>query len=706
MRAAEYLSHNTRIYNNGTVSVDGGVMTISVEASASGTLANYVGLHSKGADGKLAYVKMDGVEYVEIDTHNLKSIAVPAKYADGTDYVAGSDINRNLMLLVKAEDWATAQSAKVTGLSETRYNEAIFSGSLGDNEDMVASLHKVDAGILVMDQTNTYSGGTVISGGTLRLRGWATLGQNEKDNAVVQDTAGSTLMFTYNTGYGYEPTELANHITITGSGHDHWVGHAATDEQSAALISAVGPAVTFTLSGDIKGDGNVLHAGEGVLVLSGDSSYTGGTYVSRGTVKVQSATGLGDTASEQGAGAVTIEEDADLHFTVESGYTAPTMVTKLAADKNVIEGDVLIAGTETTERILHMDGNGYNAASTTLQQNGTFLLNGAAIDGLAVSAHSGKLTGDGAVAVSDASGSGASATFDTMIDYTGDFRVEGDRASIKVSTGSYTDGSISVAGNQASAQFGGDITIVDGESLRLSSTGDAPGSSAAIITGGAVSVTSGAVFSVSNQETAYEYNLSKLQENVSLAVDEAVQMQTPAQNTRSDLSYTEMGNCHMLYDGAFDASLAVNNKVVGTVQAGGGLTLDGGATYETIGGHTSLLGGSLTLDTQENNLLTFHTTPDSLLTSITGDTQLVLFSEVGSVFFGLDGELAKANSGIYYTRADRYLTGCDYIDGHTLLVYDSHAAVVYLHTETIPEPATTTLSLLALASLVARRRRK
>ncbi len=697
-----YLGHNTRIYNNGTTSENGGVMTIGVEAAASGTLSNYVGLHSKGENGQVAYVVMGGEEYVEIDTHNLKSIAVNAKYADGTDYVAGSDINRNLMLLVSKAAWATAQSTTVTGLSDTRYNEAIFSGSLGDNEDMVASLHKVDAGILVMDQTNTYSGGTVISGGTLRLRGWATLGINEKDNAVVQDTAGSTLMFTYNTGYGNEPSELTNDITITGTGHDHWLGHAATDEQSAALISAVGPAVRFTLSGDIKGDGNVLHAGEGVLELSGDSSYTGGTYVSRGVVEVQSATGLGST--DDGKGSVTVEADADLRFTVESGYTAPTMVTKLAADKNVIEGDVLIAGTETTERILHMDGNGYNATSTTLQQNGTFLLNGEAIDGQAVSAHSGKLTGDGAVVVSDASGSGASATFDTMIDYTGDFRVEGDRASIKVSTGSYTDGSISVAGNQASAQFGGDITIVDGESLRLSSTGDAPGSSAAVITGGSVSVTAGAVFSVSNQETAYEYNLSKLQENVSLAVTEAVQIQ--AQNTRSDLSYTEMGNCHMLYDGAFDASLAVNNKVVGTVQAGGGLTLDGGATYETIGGHTSLLGGSLTLDTLANSLLTFHTTPDTVFTTINGDTQLVLFSEVGSVFFGLDGVQAKADSGIYYTRADRYLTGCDYIDGHTLLVYDSHAAVVYLHTETIPEPATTTLSLLALASLVARRRRK
>jgi uncharacterized protein (TIGR03382 family) len=56
--------------------------------------------------------------------------------------------------------------------------------------------------------------------------------------------------------------------------------------------------------------------------------------------------------------------------------------------------------------------------------------------------------------------------------------------------------------------------------------------------------------------------------------------------------------------------------------------------------------------------------------------------------------------------ANRYLTGCNYIDSDTLLVYDSHAEVVYLQMATIPEPATTTLSLLALAALAARSRRR
>jgi hypothetical protein len=65
---------------------------------------------------------MGGVEYVEIDTHNLKSIDVAAVYADGTAYAAGTDIDRNKMLLVKLSDWATAKDSPVSGFSATGYN--------------------------------------------------------------------------------------------------------------------------------------------------------------------------------------------------------------------------------------------------------------------------------------------------------------------------------------------------------------------------------------------------------------------------------------------------------------------------------------------------------------------------------------------------------------------------------------------------------
>lgn len=693
-----YLGHDARIYNDGTVNVQGGVMTIGVEGAPNGVLADFVGSHSK----ENSTVKMGDEEYVEIETHNLKSIAVNAEYADGTDYVAGAEIDRNKMLLVKKSDWETAKNTAVTGFSDNGYNEAIYSGVLRDSNNVAAKLHKEGVGTLVLDQSNTYTGGTEIEAGTLRVRGWGTLGENEKANsATVQE--GATLMFTHNSGYGNEPTSAANDITIKGSGDTRWVGQAATDGDTAALISAVGPAVTFTLSGDISGSGNVRHSGEGVLVLNGDSSYKGGTYVSRGTVEVQSATGLGATASGQGT--VTIESDADLRVTVEDGYTGDSMVTTLAADVNDIQGDVTVSGTAAVERVLHMDGNGYNAVSTTLNENGTLLLNGAAIDGKAVTAESELLTGRGKVVVSDASASGASMVFDSLIDYTGDFRVEGDKAAIKANAGTFIDGSIHVAGKQASVSIGSDVFIADGESLELRSTGNASeGTSAAIISGGTVSVEAGAKFSVRNQATEYAYDISDLEASVSLKLVNVAQMQV--NEVAAEVAYHEVGEVHGGYDGRFDAEMAINQQAVGSVQAAGGLTLDGGATYETVSGNTSLNGGKLTLETMEHSLLTFNTTTDAPIDRITANTQLVLFSNVGGVDFGRDSIIANPNTGIYYTMANRYLTGCDYIDGSTLLVYDSRAEVVYLQMATIPEPTTTTLSLLALAALASRRRRK
>ncbi len=693
-----YLGHNARIYNSGTTNVADGVMTIGVEGAPSGTLGNFIGRHSLDTNGNLVYITMGGEEYVEIETHNLKSIAVNATYANGTAYAAGTEIDRNLMLLVKKSDWAAAQATAVTGFIDTGYNEAIYSGVLRDSNNVSAKLHKVGVGTLVMDQTNSYTGDTLISEGTLRLLGWGTAGANEKTNLINVEKDGATFMFTYTGSYGDEPTELANDINLTGTGDARWQGHAATDGDTAALISAVGPAVTFTLSGDITGNGNVRHSGEGVLVLSGDSSYTGGTYVSRGTVEVQSATGLGATAD--GNGSVILESDADMKVTVEEGYTEERMVTTLAADANDIQGDVIITGTAETERILHMESNGYNAASTTVNAGGTLLIHGNADGGAPISAHSGLLTGSGAVVVSDAAGTGATATFDSMIDYKGDLRVEGDKASIQAQTGSFYGGSIHVAGQQAEVSIGGNVTVVDGKSLHLSSTGSADSQTKATLsTAGRVSVASGAELYVSNQATDYAYNLNGLQQAASLDVTENGMV------IDSEPVFHAIGSNTGKYDRTYDAGIALNSQAAGAIQAGGELILAGGATYTTVKANVSLMGGRLTLDTMENRLLILNATPDSNIDKITLNTQLVLFSDVGGVTFGLDNIIAESGTGIYFTRADRYFTGCDFIDEDILLVYDSNAQVVYLH-HSVPEPATATLSLLALAALAARRRRR
>ncbi|MBQ7022489.1 MAG: autotransporter-associated beta strand repeat-containing protein [Akkermansia sp.] len=685
--AEVYLGHGVTVYNAGGTNAAGSDLILGVEGAPDGDLLkNYPGVNGT--------VVKDGVTYHEVDTHNLQSISCDGVYADGTAYVANTEIDRNKMLLVTEENW-NSESSTVKGFTDTGYNEATYSGVLSG----AAALVKVGAGTLVIDQANAYTGGTRIEAGTLKLKGWAQIGAAADGTIDVEQTAGSTLMLAYDGTYGDELTSISNNMVLKGTGDARWEGSDETGGDTAALISDVGSGVTFTLSGDISGGGNLLHSGEGTLVLSGDSSYTGGMHATRGVVEVQSSMGLG-------SGAVKIDNTAELHVTVEEGTTASRVATTLAADDTTVQGNVVISGTETTERILNVATTGYNNSRTTLHDNGTLLVNGSAVNGSALSAQTAKLTGSGTVAVSDATGSGASATVGQMTDYTGDLHVEGNNASIVVENGTYSGGSISVSGNGANVSTTGDVTIVSGESLSLTSKGNAgtTDTSAAVRTTGAVNVTNGATLSVAAAETSYEYNLQNLQASASLnGVSDLV---SGAENQ----AYTAMGtSAEEVYKGFFNTSLAMNQKAAGSVDAeGGGLTLSGGASYETSMANTSLMGGTLTLDTTATSLLNFDTTLDAGAAAIDGSgrtTQLVLFSDVGGVNFVLDGEVAVAGSGIYYTRADRYIGGSGYVDEETWLVYDSGAGVVYLD-GLIPEPTTATLSLLALAALAARRRRK
>lgn len=684
-KAEVYLGHGVTVYNAGGTNAAGSDLILGVEGAPDGDLLkNYPGVNGT--------VVKDGVTYHEVDTHNLQSISCDGVYADGTAYVAGTEIDRNKMLLVEKSVWEL-NTATVAGFSAGGYNTATYSGVLSGNANLV----KVGLGTLILDQTNTYTGETIIREGSLVLKGWAQIGGSADSAALnVTQTAGSTLMLAYDGTYGNEIEGISNDMSINGEGDVRWTTESATNNATAALISSVSGQTPFTLSGDISGDGNLLHCGSGTLVLSGDSSFTGGTHATRGVVEVQSATGLG-------AGAVVIDSSADLHVTVEEGTTASRVATTLATAGTKVQGDVVISGTESTERILNVATGGYDAPTTTVNDNGTLLVNGAG-----VAAATGTLSGTGTVAVSDATGTGAKATVGQMTAYTGDFVVEGNNASITVENGNYSGGSISVSGNDAVLSTKGDITITNGESLSLSSRGNAGAEDGAendaayVTTTGSVSVAGGATLSVSDAATSYDYNLQNLQAAASL--NGAADLVSGA-TTQTLVDIANIQNTEHVYNGAFNTDGAMNQKAAGAVDAKGGLTMASGATYETAMANTSLMGGSLTLESG----LTLSTTLDLGQGAIDGagrTTQLVLFSDVNSVNFVLDNltAVADADGGIYYTKAENYISG-SYIDEDTWLVYDSGAGVVYLD-GIVPEPTTATLSLLALAALAARRRRR
>ena len=260
----------------------------------------------------------------------------------------------------------------------------------------------------------------------------------------------------------------------------------------------------------------------------------------------------------------------------------------------------------------------------------------------------------------------------------------------------------------------GSANIAYGEKLELTSTGSAAsaGNTAAALSAAGVSVAAGGTLSVSNSSTAYSYNLAGLQQAASAAVNEMLDSGAAGPNLA-------MGaNASTDYTYHFDSSRALNAQTAGMVE--GGLTLNSDSRYEEHQANISLAGGSLTLNTSGGKIALNLLTNGNVQTFADGYTsQIVLFSGVCSLTLdgtaygeanaimmmaAEDGVAAMDSNTIYSTLASNYFTGWNITD-QTYLVYDVGAGVVYLD-KAVPEPTTTTLSILALAALVARRRRK
>lgn len=156
--------------------------------------------------------------------------------------------------------------------------------------------------------------------------------------------------------------------------------------------------------------------------------------------------------------------------------------------------------------------------------------------------------------------------------------------------------------------------------------------------------------------------------------------------------------------GEVETSDFLNSTVGGSMEISR-LTLTYGSSLVMGNAHLALNGGSLTLavPSSVNDKIHLDMVVDGLAISESG---VLLFSEVESVSFIYDGSTVSSGTGVHYFAAVNYFVGYG-LNASTRLVYDSNRNVVYLQgLEIIPEPATATLSLLALTALAARRRRK
>ena len=132
-------------------------------------------------------------------------------------------------------------------------------------------LIKSGAGLLTLTGSNTYSGGTLIKGGTLSINSFSLLGSG---------------------GLSFDGGTLQTQGSLSNGGN-------ITLNAGGGGIDTAGS--TSTLSGAISGVGGLTKLSSGTLVLSGANTYVGGTTISGGVLQVSSDQNLGDAS-----GAITL----------------------------------------------------------------------------------------------------------------------------------------------------------------------------------------------------------------------------------------------------------------------------------------------------------------------------------------------------------------------------------------------------------------
>ncbi|KRC81464.1 hypothetical protein ASE13_03470 [Sphingomonas sp. Root241] len=189
-------------------------------------------------------------------------------------------------------------------------------------------LVKTDGGTLVLGGVNTYTGGTAINGGTLRISADANLG----DLAGALSINGGTLNTTASFG-------TSRVVTLTGSG--------------TFLVDA---GIQLNLDGVVSGAGAFVKQGNGTVILTADNLYTGGTTVSAGTLQIGNA---GTTGSVVGD----IVNNGEVRLARSDTYTVAGLISGTGAVRKAGGTAILTAdnnytgGTTNSSGILQL-GNG------------------------------------------------------------------------------------------------------------------------------------------------------------------------------------------------------------------------------------------------------------------------------------------------------------------------------------------------------------
>lgn len=630
----------------------------------------------------------------------------------------------------------------------------VESGTIENTLTGTGSLHKTTEGTVQLNGNNSYSGGTVVESGTLVLGHLNALG-----NGAVK-LAGGTLDLnqlegTFSnsiTGTGGLTLNTQHHLSLAGDSsysggtilkngtvtllHDHALGTGTVELAGGTLDLN---AQDIALDNALTGSGSLVVESEHTVRLNGANSYSGGTTLNKGTLTAGSATAFGTAAvtvnggtlnmnslamtnavvlnggTLQGAkaftGGITVTGDAVLEtelntaVQLESGTLSGTAIGnksrvtaaggELACDLEGraalnVTGDTVFSGHAT-----HIGGTTVESGSLTITgsvetdisvQGGELVIDTELADGQAISLEGGNMRGN--VVVGD--NTYVSVWEDAVIDgnvtvrdgvlenYDRDLRITG---TLALESG-YTE----IGGSLHT----GELTIAEGAELLHGSEGQvsltATEGSTAVLTG--VSLEEGCIRgtdaelrgSISGALIYLAKDVEISLENILLNADTRITDDPAVVSVNNTLALLNSTNTEVVAESLTADALTL----YASGDAENTLTLNGGSAVVELScamfDSVTLSGSDLYLDL-------------TALAVTLGDADAFSLTFTNGSLAALDADSLR----LYAT-----LDGVNYLAGYTAQ-QGGMADKVYF--AIVPEPATATLSLLALAALAARRRR-
>ncbi|WLH82387.1 autotransporter-associated beta strand repeat-containing protein [Pseudomonas sp. FP2338] len=537
----------------------------------------------------------------------------------GTVTVDGTQAITGLQFVTDGYNVVGGTAGALTLFNGTGGNTAVrvdpnATATLGVALNGGGTLAKLDAGTLVLNGANTYTGGTALNGGTL------VVGNNSALGSGVLTTANGTSVDSN------AAVSLANDVNVNGT-------------------LTVGGSNALTLAGTVAGTGSLIKNGIASLTLSGNNTYAGPTALNVGGLILASNTALGTGALNAAAGTTL---DTSSAVSLANAVNLAGNLGILGSADLTLNGLVSGAGglTKSGAGNLTLNGNNAYLGGTQLNAGGLVLGNGSALGsgGLAVNGAA-TLDSSAAVALANNTTLNAALTVVGSNDLALGGVVDGSAALIK-------NGNANLALNGANTYSGG-TTLAAGTLTVGNATG--LGTGALTVTGA-----------------------STLDNSVPLVLANAVNLNADlsvAGNNNLTLAGVLAGNAALIKNGAADVLLSGNNTFSGPLNVlGGSVTTAGNAALGNtsgvnVGGGASLnLGGNASLNTLAGT---------GAIQVAGGSTLAVGGSNLDNTFAGTlngAGNLDKNGTGVLNLSGVNSISGAANVNDGTLNVSGSLAS--------------------------------